>query len=156
MRPYRHKSPALLACALSAGLGAALMYFFDPAWGRARRAWLQQKGASLGNATRQRQDALARNTLNHVRDALYTMRGVVEQEEPVDDAVLVERIRAALGHTIANPHGIDVKAFDGRVVLKGPVSAEELAEIVACTERVRGVRSVDNRLSLNTGLGSGT
>jgi hypothetical protein len=155
MARYRDNAPTLLACALSAAAGAALMYFLDPAWGRSRRAWLQQKGASLTRATRERQDALARNTLNQVRGALYTMRGAVEADEPVDDAVLVERVRAALGHTIANPHGIEVKAFEGRVVLKGPVTAEELAEIVACTERVRGVRAVDNRLSLNTGHGSG-
>jgi osmotically-inducible protein OsmY len=71
-------------------------------------------------------------------------------EGPVDDAVLVERVRAALGRTIANPHGIEVKAFDGRVVLRGPVTPEELAEIVACTRRVRGVREVDNRLSPHT------
>ena len=73
----------------------------------------------------------------------------------VEDVVLVERVRTALGRTIANPHGIDVKAFDGRVVLRGPVTPEELAEIVACTRRVRGVREVDNRLSPNTGLSSG-
>ena len=155
----RHRSnPAstLLACALSAAAGAALMYFLDPAWGRSRRAWLQEKGASLGRTAREREDALARNTLNHVRGAVHTLRGLAEEGDRVDDVVLVERVRAALGHTIANPHGIDVKAFDGRVVLRGPVTPEELAEIVACTRRVRGVREVDNRLSPNTGLGAGT
>ena len=54
----------------------------------------------------------------------------------------------------SNPSAIDVKAFDGRVVLKGPVTAEEMAEIVACAQRVRGVREVDNRLSLNSSLGN--
>jgi hypothetical protein len=116
------------ACLLAAGTGAALMYFLDPDLGRARRARMQP--GRLPNAMRRAPDAL----------------------EPVEDAVLVERVRTALGHTIANPDGIDVKAFDGRVVLKGPVTPEELAEIVACTRRVRGVREVDNRLSLNTGI----
>jgi osmotically-inducible protein OsmY len=155
MARYRDNAPALLACALSAAAGAALMYFLDPAWGRARRAWLQQKAASVTRQARARQDALARNTLNHVRGAVHTMRGALEDDEHVDDVVLVERIRAALGHTIANPNGIEVKAFDGRVVLRGPVTPEELAEIVACTQRVRGVREVDNRLSPNTGVGAG-
>ena len=146
------RSPAstLLACALSAGAGAALMYFLDPAWGRSRRAWLQQKAQRLARTAHEREDALARDTLNHVRGALYTVRSGLGSEEAVDDVVLVERVRSALGHTIANPHGIDVKAFDGRVVLRGPVTPEELAEIVACTSRVRGVREVDNRLSPNT------
>jgi osmotically-inducible protein OsmY len=136
--------------------GAAIMYFLDPAWGRSRRARLQQKAGRLGRVARHREDALARNTLNHVQGALHAIRGVVDAEDAVDDVVLVERVKAALGRTIANPHGIDVKAFDGRVVLRGPVTPEELAEIVACTQRVRGVREVDNRLSPNTGIGAGT
>jgi osmotically-inducible protein OsmY len=149
----RGPGTALLACALSAMAGAAIMYFLDPAWGRSRRAWLQQKAGALGRDARRTQDALARSTLNHVHGALHTIHGMVDEAEQVDDVVLVERVRAALGRTIANPHGIEVKAFDGRVVLRGPVTPEELAEIVACTQRVRGVREVDNRLSPNTGLG---
>jgi BON domain len=149
--PGRDSSSGLLGCALAATLGAALMYFLDPDLGRARRAWAQQKGQRLLRVSREKQDALARDTLNHVRGALSSIRGTME-DEPVDDVVLVERVRTALGRTIANPHGIEVKAFDGRVVLKGPVTPEELAEIVACTQRVRGVREVDNRLSPNTGL----
>jgi uncharacterized protein YwbE len=109
-----------IGCIVAAALGAALMYFLDPASGRARRAWIQQKRGRLARTRR---------------------------EDRVADAVLVELVRTALGRTIANPHGIEVKAFDGRVVLKGPVTPEELAEIVACTQRVRGVREVDNRLS---------
>jgi BON domain-containing protein len=123
--PRGHTAAVLLSCALAAGLGAALMYFLDPDLGRARRTALEQSGR----------------------------RRAPGGDEPVDDAVLVERVRMALGRTIANPNAIDVKAFEGRVVLKGPVTPEELAEIVACTGRVRGVREVDNRLSPNTGIG---
>jgi hypothetical protein len=123
--PRGHSAAILLSCAVAAGLGAALMYFLDPDLGRARRAALQPGG------------------------------GLSPQgDDAVDDAVLVERVRMALGRTIADPNAIDVKAFEGRVVLKGPVTPEELAEIVACTERVRGVREVDNRLSPNTTLGA--
>jgi hypothetical protein len=131
--PYRdhaargHTATVLLSCALAAGLGAALMYFLDPDLGRARRSALQQGG--------RRADA--------------------GSDEAVPDAVLVKRVRMALGRTIANPDAIDVRAFDGRIVLKGPVTPELLAEIVACTRRVRGVREVDNRLSPNTGMGIG-
>jgi len=123
--PRGHTAAVLLSCALAAGLGAALMYFLDPDLGRARRSALQPSGRRPGFGG----------------------------DEPVEDAVLVERVRMALGRTIANPDAIEVKAFDGRIVLKGPVTPEELAEIVACTERVRGVREVDNRLSPNTGVG---
>jgi hypothetical protein len=151
-----HVGVLVVGCALAAGLGAALMYLLDPQWGRTRRARLLQRGGRVARIARGRQDALARDTLNRVRGAVHTIRGMVDgDDELVDDAVLVERVRSALGRTIANPHGIDVKAFDGRVVLRGPVTPEELAEIVACTARVRGVREVDNRLSPNTGIAGG-
>ena len=67
----------------------------------------------------------------------------------VDDAVLTERVRAALGYVVLDVNSIDVKVRDGCVVLKGPVSPDEMEEIVACTERVRGVRKIENRLSPN-------
>lgn len=151
-RNASHSASTLLACVVAAAAGATLMYFLDPAWGRSRRAWLQQKAGSHARDASHRQDAFARHMLNHGEGALHAIHGMVEDH--VDDVVLVERVRSALGRTIANPHGIDVKAFDGRVVLRGPVTPEELAEIVTCTRRVRGVREVDNRLSPNTGLNS--
>jgi osmotically-inducible protein OsmY len=150
----RRSGPGLAACLVAAGLGAALMYLFDPAYGRTRRARLAQQGSRLARHARDTQDRLARETVNQVRGAVASVRSMVETGELVDDAILVERVRAALGHVVANPHHIDVKASGGRVTLKGPVTAEELGEIVACAERVRGVREVDNRLSLNTGIGN--
>ncbi|HZZ94269.1 MAG TPA: BON domain-containing protein [Usitatibacter sp.] len=128
--PGRDTGSVVLGSMVAAALGAALMYFLDPDSGRKRRAWVRQERGRLARTRR---------------------------EDRVADAVLVELVRTALGRTIANPHGIEVKAFDGRVVLKGPVTPEELAEIVACTQRVRGVREVDNRLSPHAAAGgSGT
>ena len=72
-------------------------------------------------------------------------------EEPVDDTVLAERVRAAMGYVISDPHAIEVRVQDGRVTLKGPALQEEIGELVACAERVRGVREVDNRLSVSSG-----
>lgn len=67
--------------------------------------------------------------------------------ELVDDRVLRERVRSALAHTIADPHAIDLRVHDGTVILKGPATGEQIAEMVACASRVRGVLRVDNRLS---------
>jgi osmotically-inducible protein OsmY len=44
---------------------------------------------------------------------------------------------------------VDVRVRSGTVVLRGPARAEQIAELVACAARVRGVRAVENRLSLN-------
>ena len=67
--------------------------------------------------------------------------------EPVDDNVLRERVRNALAQTIADPRAIDLRVHDGTVILKGPATGEQIAEMIACASRVRGVRWVDNRLS---------
>ena len=100
----------------AAGIGAALMYFFDPDNGRHRRALLQDRST--------------------------------------DDSVLTERVRAALGRVVPDAHAIEVKVRDGCVTLKGPVTQEEVGEIVACTQRVRGVKQVENRLSPHSPVGS--
>jgi osmotically-inducible protein OsmY len=68
-------------------------------------------------------------------------------EEPVEDPLLLERVRAALGWTIADPDAVDLRVSGGTVILRGPATAEQIAEMVACASRVRGVRAVDNRLS---------
>lgn len=68
-------------------------------------------------------------------------------EEPVDDRQLLGRVRLALARTIADPEAVDVRVHDGTVVLKGPATEEQIAEMVVCAARVRGVRQVENRLS---------
>jgi osmotically-inducible protein OsmY len=67
--------------------------------------------------------------------------------EPVDDRLLRERVRRALARTIADPRAIDLRVHDGTVILKGPATGEQIAEMTACASRVDGVRHVDNRLS---------
>jgi osmotically-inducible protein OsmY len=140
-----------LTIVCAAGLGAALMYLFDPDNGRRRRAVLKDKSVSYARELQAREDALVRQTLHHVQGALATIRGRVTPAEPVDDDVLTERVRAALGHVIPDAKAIEVKVRDGCVILKGPVIPEEIEEIVACAERVRGVQQVENRLSPNPG-----
>ena len=68
-------------------------------------------------------------------------------EELVDDRQLLGRVRLALAQTIADPEAVDVRVHDGTVVLKGPATEEQIAEMVVCAARVRGVRQVENRLS---------
>lgn len=84
--------------------------------------------------------------------AYFLERGLPELRDrrgqmPVDDRQLLGRVRLALAQTIADPDGIDVRVHEGTVVLRGPATEEQIAEMVACASRVRGVRGVDNRLS---------
>ncbi|MGZ5037770.1 MAG: BON domain-containing protein [Usitatibacter sp.] len=130
------------------GLGAVLMYFLDPSLGRHRRALLKSRAAER---TRILQDA----TEAAVEAAAVRTRAAVARitqkspEDAADDSVLGERVRAAIGRVVADAQAIEVRVREGIVTLKGPARAEEIAELVACAGRVRGVKEVDNRLSLS-------
>jgi osmotically-inducible protein OsmY len=138
----------------AAGIGATLMFLFDPDNGKRRRALLKDKSAHYARKAQDAEEALVRQTLHHVRGALATIRSQLTPAEPVDDGILIERVRAALGHVVPDVNAIEVKARDGCVILKGPVTQDEMSEIVACAQRVRGVQQVENRLSPNSVLGS--
>ncbi len=92
-------------------------------------------------------DVLARRVLGHIRGAIASIRHQVEPAEPVEDAILLERVRAAMGHVVPDPHGVDIRVRCGTVILKGPASAGQIEELVACAQHVRGVLDVENRLS---------
>jgi osmotically-inducible protein OsmY len=132
------------------GLGAALMYFLDPDTGKRRRALARDKYMHGKGVLTDATQAAVRNAANQTRGAIARVQGrLTASHETVDDVVLVERVRAAMGHVIPDPHAIEVRVHEGRVTLKGPAQPDEIGELVACAERVRGVREVDNRLSVS-------
>ena len=136
-----------LALLLGVGTGIALMFFLDPANGRRRRAVVQEKSTHYAREAAHQRDVLARRVLGHLRGAMAAIRQQVQPEPPVEDAILLERVRAAMGHVVADPHGVDIRVRCGTVILKGPASTEKIEELVACAQHVRGVRDVENRLS---------
>jgi osmotically-inducible protein OsmY len=136
-----------LAVLLGLGAGLALMFFLDPASGRRRRAVVQEKSVHYARQAAHTREALARRVLGHIRGAIAAIREQVQPEEPVEDAILLERVRAAMGHMVHDPRGVDIRVRCGTVILKGPASATQIEELMACAGRVRGVREVENRLS---------
>jgi len=152
--PPAASSTSLVTVLCAASLGAILMFLFDPDNGKRRRALLKDKSTHYARRVRRAEESLVHETLHHVRGALGSIRGQLTHAEPVDDAVLAERVRAALGRVVPDAHAIDVKVRDGCVTLKGPVTQEEVGEIVTCTQRVRGVQWVENRLSPHSPQGA--
>ena len=136
-----------LGLLLGLGAGLALMFFLDPATGRRRRAAAEEKSVRYARQAAHARDALARRVLGHLRGAIAGIRHEAEPQEPVEDAILLERVRAAMGHVVPDPHGVDIRVRCGTVILKGPASSGQIGELVACAEHVRGVREVENRLS---------
>ncbi len=138
-----------LAIVLGLAAGAALMYFLDPRYGRARRTLVREKSAKYARLAEERREALVRHATHRMQGAIAAMRERIQPEELVEDAILLERVRAALGHVFDAPNPLDVRVRCGSVILKGPVREDQVGEIVACVERVRGVREVDNRLVIS-------
>jgi len=130
--------------AIAFGLGAALTYFFDPRQGRRRRALVRNKALHTFKQEQDLFDKARRDLANRARGAVQRAR-TPRQASP-DDAVIIDRVRAALGRVASHPSAIFVECEGGCVVLSGAVLEGETREVIRCVEAVPGVRFVINEL----------
>src|SRR5688572_14418718 len=100
------------------GIGAGLMYALDPQSGRRRRAVAQGKTVHAARRARQTLAAASRDAAHRAKGLVAETRSALRQG-PVDDDVLVERVRARLGRVTTHPSAIEVSVAGGRVLLKG-------------------------------------
>ena len=133
------------AALMGLGVGVGLMYFLDPERGRRRRALVRDKVAHTLNVSADAAGATGRDLTHRAAGGAARVRSTLRRR-PVDDVVLIERVRAQLGRVVSHPHAIDVKAADGRVTLGGPVLHAEVNQLLRAVERVDGVRDVVNAL----------
>jgi hypothetical protein len=108
------------AFVFGAGLGAGFMYVLDPQGGRRRRALARDQVAHLARKSDDALDATMRDMGNRARGIVAEVRTFFAADEDVPDAVLEERVRAALGQCCAHPAAIEVTASDGRVSAPRP------------------------------------
>jgi uncharacterized membrane protein len=127
------------------GVGAGLMYFFDPGRGRRRRALVRDRMTHGARLARDAAGATTRDLTHRASGTAAALRGSYRRG-PVDDQVLVERVRARLGRVVSHPHALDVVARGGVVRLRGPILQNEAAHLLSTVLRVRGVRDVVNEL----------
>ena len=130
------------------GLGIGLMYFMDPERGRRRRAFVRDKIAHTTRVSTDALGAVCRDLSHRTAGFMSRVRGVLRRR-PVDDGVLIERVRAKLGRLVSHPHAIDVKATDGYVHLRGPILQSDLSRLIRGVNRVPGVRNVINALDVH-------
>lgn len=145
MRSDRETQLASLLAGL--GIGAALMYLFDPARGRRRRAVARDKTASALDAAQRELRERAVDVGNRARGAAAEMRHAGD-DHPADET-LVARVRAELGHHVEHARAIEVVAEHGTVILRGPVLRDELDAALTTTRGVRGVEQVRNELEVH-------
>jgi osmotically-inducible protein OsmY len=145
-----HNRGAMLA---GLGVGAGLMYFLDPGRGARRRAAVRDRVTHAVNVAGDAAGATGRDLAHRASGAAARLRGTFAQE-PVDDRVLVDRVRARLGRVVSHPHAIDVEASDGVVTLRGPILQAEVPQLLGTVERISGVREVVNNLEVHEQAGN--
>ncbi|MFO7287926.1 MAG: SRPBCC family protein [Gammaproteobacteria bacterium] len=134
---------------LSAGIGAAAMYYFDPARGRHRRALVRDRVVHVRHKAQHELGVVGRDLRNRAIGTTASLRSLLHAQ-PVDDHVLADRVRAAIGREVSHPASIEVHAHDGIVTLSGPILADEVPRLLECVRDVRGVRDVEDRLEVHT------
>jgi hypothetical protein len=129
------------------GLGAGLMYYFDPDRGRSRRARARDRARHVLRVIDHATDVTARDLTNRTRGLAARARSPLADGRALD-GVVVARVRSKLGHVIAHPHAVEVTACDGHVVLAGPVLARERRRLLSAVVSVPGVAGVEDRLQV--------
>jgi len=129
----------------SLGIGAALMYWFDPEHGRRRRVELKNQAIRLGNEGVRALDIATRDFENRVRGFVAENRARLSREIPSDETI-VQRARAKLGRVCSHPSLIETTCQNGRLLVKGPVLEHERDRVLEAMARVPGVRAVENAL----------
>ncbi|HEX6314352.1 MAG TPA: SRPBCC family protein, partial [Gemmatimonadaceae bacterium] len=130
---------------LAAGAGASMMYLLDPARGRRRRRLLADKVVHAAHVAGDAAGTTGRDLANHARGAAAVAKRRLHSKDG-DDEVIAERVRAELGRVVSHPGAIEVDVDEGLVTLRGDVLAREVADLLDCVERVRGVDDVANML----------
>jgi uncharacterized membrane protein len=125
--------------------GATAMYYLDPARGRYRRSLVANRLVHTERVARRAVRVAGRDLLNRTIGTAAALRATL-LPATTDDAVLAARVRACLGRVVSHPSSVRVEAQDGVVTLSGPVLAKEVPQLIACVERVHGVRDVRNEL----------
>lgn len=132
---------------VSMGLGAGLMYFFDPQHGDRRRALVRDKVDRFVNSIDESMDKALEDTRNRARGVLSEMTAKLS-DQGAPDWILEERVRSNLGRLARHARAVTVAADGGHIYLSGPVLREEEDDIVKTALRTRGVYGVENQLQV--------
>lgn len=131
------------------GLGAGLMYYFDPERGRARRARVRDQ---LDHTVREVDHVIevtTRDLSHRVQGLVHDLQGGLTTPGPVPDRVLVERIRSRMGRVVSHPRAIHITADNGHVALYGQILTAEAEPLFDVARSTPGVQSVDNHLEMH-------
>lgn len=132
------------------GLGAGAMYLYDPEEGNRRRAMLRDQTIRSLNRTEDTIDKGSRDLSNRASGMIADMRSLLTHEQ-VSDETLAQRVRSKLGGAgiVSHPRALNVTAQNGKIILSGPILADEVTPLLARVSSLRGVRGVENQLEVH-------
>jgi uncharacterized membrane protein/osmotically-inducible protein OsmY len=134
------------------GLGAGLMYIFDPDRGRRRRATARDAAHHIVNDLNSAVGKTSRDLSNRAQGLVAELNSIFRCEE-ADDDVVAARVRSKLGRAVSHPHAIQFAVNQGRVTLSGQILAGEVDQLLERVRTVRGVTGVENRLEAHERAG---
>ena len=129
-------------------LGAGAMYLLDPDRGARRRSLLRDQGVHAGHKLSDGISATAQDARNRIRGTAAELRARF-RNDVVDEEILHERVRSAIGRVVAHPSAVTVLAAEGRVTLQGDILEDEVEDLIKQVQRVRGVDEVENQLTVH-------
>src|SRR5436190_2979242 len=135
------------------GLGAALMYIFDPDRGERRRALLRDKVEAAGNKLSDKAEKIGRDLGNRAYGVVAETKSIFQPDEVTDD-VLVDRVRSRLGRIPVDIGSFDLAAKEGVLTLRGQILADEVPKVLRAARFVRGVKDIDNQFQVHDRAGS--
>jgi uncharacterized membrane protein len=127
------------------GIGAGLMYFFDPDKGRRRRALAHDKWLHAVNKTADAIEVTARDIRNRSLGMVAGSRRLLTSP----GGSLEERVRTEIGLTVSHPHSIRSEIQGDTVVLTGPLLEREVEPLLARISALPGVAGIDDRLEVH-------
>ena len=153
-----HSGGSTLMSSVATGLGfsavgMAAMYFLDPQRGARRRGLAANR--LTGSTTRA--PRAIRATGQDIANRAYGMMAEtlnLFRSDDASDQVIEARVRSKMGREVSHPGAIHVSVRDGHVTLEGDVLASDEAALLACVNKVRGVKSVDDRLRRHNSAGN--
>jgi len=131
-------------------LGASLGLLFDPRNGKRRRRMLRDRPLALARHGERRAERAAHLGAAKTRALAARTRHLASRAKSFDDGTLVDKVESEVFRFREIPKGkLNVEAANGIVSLRGQVERPEIiAEIIAKTRRVEGVRAVENLMHL--------
>lgn len=130
------------------GVGAGLMYLFDPQLGRRRRALIGDQFTHLYHEACDLLDEGSRDLKNRALGLASEARSHLTSDD-ADDRTIEARVRSTMGRCVSHPRALTVTSRDGIVSLSGPILAPEVDGLLQAAAGVRGVREVLDRLEVH-------